>query len=176
MLLPSRGLIVMESISSCAEHWNRHWVFLRCRARVSSSRVGSHRMTSHGRWPRTTEGEYAAMKNSLRFQFALVVVALTAQQASTFAHFKLLEPASWINSDQRGDPQKVGPCGGDPKGENEKLLTNAITKVTGGAKLHLKNPEKVFPSGHYPVALPGKSPTELPPEPVRRQKYNEKGR
>src|SRR3989442_5367396 len=147
MLLPSRGLIVMESISSCAEHWNRHWVFLRCRARVSSSRVGSHRMTTHGRLPRTTEGECAAMKKFLRFRFALVVVALTAPQASTFAHFKLLEPASWINSDQRGDPQKVGPCGGDPKGENEKLLTNAITKVTGGSQNHLQIHGKDFPSG-----------------------------
>jgi hypothetical protein len=28
------------------------------------------------------------------------------------AHFKLLEPASWIQEDQRGDPQKAGPCGG----------------------------------------------------------------
>src|SRR3989442_8181045 len=166
MLLPSRGVIVMESISSCAEHWNRHWVFLRCRARVSSSRVGSHRMTRHGRWPRTTEGEYAAMKNSLRFQFALVVVALTAQQASTFAHFKLLEPASWINSDQRGDPQKVGPCGGDPKGENEKLLTSAITKVTGGSKLAFKNPEKNFHSGNYPLAPPGNSRARPRPAPV----------
>ena len=41
------------------------------------------------------------MKKFLRFRFALVVVALTALQASPFAHFKLLEPASWINSDQR---------------------------------------------------------------------------
>ena len=115
------------------------------------------------------------MKNSLRFQFALVVVALTAQQASTFAHFKLLEPASWINSDQRGDPQKVGPCGGDPKGENEKLLTSAITKVTGGSKLHLKIQETIFHSGHYRVALAVNSRTELPPDPVTAEKYTERG-
>ena len=74
------------------------------------------------------------MKKFLRLQLPLVVIALTALQAGTVAHFRLLEPASWINADQRGDPQKVGPCGGDPKGQNEKLLTNVVTKVAGGAR------------------------------------------
>jgi hypothetical protein len=32
------------------------------------------------------------------------------------AHFKLLEPASWIVENERGDPQKAAPCGADPKG------------------------------------------------------------
>ena len=115
------------------------------------------------------------MKKFPRFQFSLVVVALTALQASTFAHFKLLEPASWINADQRGDPQKVGPCGGDPKGENEKLLTNAITKITGGSKLHLRIQETIFHSGHYRVALAVNSRTELPPDPATVEKYTERG-
>jgi hypothetical protein len=66
---------------------------------------------------------------------ALIALALPASMS---AHFKLLEPASWITEDQRGDPQKLGPCGGDPKGQNEMILTNAVTKVTGGSKLHLK--------------------------------------
>ena len=44
------------------------------------------------------------MTKFLRFQVALVAVALTALETGAFAHFKLLEPASWINSDQRGDP------------------------------------------------------------------------
>jgi hypothetical protein len=115
------------------------------------------------------------MKKFLRFQIALVVAALTALQASTIAHFKLLEPAAWINSDQRGDPQKVGPCGGDPKGDNAKLLTNAITKVTGGSKLHIKIQETIFHSGHYRVALAVNSRTELPGDPVTVEKYTEKG-
>lgn len=115
------------------------------------------------------------MKKSLRFQFALLVVALTALQAGTVAHFKLLEPTSWINSDQRGDPQKAGPCGGDPKGQNEKLLTNTITKVTGGSKLHLKIQETIFHSGHYRVALSVNSRTELPGDPVTVEKYTDKG-
>ena len=28
------------------------------------------------------------------------------------AHFKLLEPASWLVEDDKGDPQKLAPCGG----------------------------------------------------------------
>ena len=32
--------------------------------------------------------------------------------AGTQAHFKLMEPASWLIEDDRGDPQKSGPCGG----------------------------------------------------------------
>jgi hypothetical protein len=114
------------------------------------------------------------MKNFLRFQFALVV-ALTALQAGTVAHFRLVEPAPWINTDQRGDPQKVGPCGGDPKGQNEKWLTNAVTKVTGGSKLHIKIQETIFHSGHYRVALAVNSRTELPADPVATEKYTEKG-
>ena len=50
----------------------------------------------------------------------------------------------WINSNDLGDPQKVGPCGGDATGQNEKLLTNAITKVIGGSKLHLKIQAAIF--------------------------------
>jgi hypothetical protein len=115
------------------------------------------------------------MKTFLRFQFALVVAALTAFQAGAAAHFKLLEPASWINSDQLGDPQKVGPCGGDPKGQNDKLLTNAITKVTGGSKLHLKIQETIFHSGHYRVALAVNSRNELPGDPVTVEKYTDRG-
>ena len=114
------------------------------------------------------------MKDSWCFLCALIV-ALTTLTASTDAHFRLLEPASWITSDERGDPQKVGPCGGDPKGENEKLLTNAVTKVTGGSKLHVKIQETVYHSGHYRVALAVNSRTELPGDPVTTERYTERG-
>jgi hypothetical protein len=114
------------------------------------------------------------MKRSLRLLCA-VAVAITLLQTAAGAHFKLLEPASWITEDQRGDPQKLGPCGGDPKGQNEKLVTNAITKITGGSKLHIKIQETVFHSGHYRVALAVNSRTELPPDPITFERYTEKG-
>lgn len=115
------------------------------------------------------------MKHPLRFCLA-VAVTLIALPASTVAHFKLLEPAPWINEDEkRGDPQKVGPCGGDPKGANEKLLSGKITKVVGGTKLRLKVQETIFHPGHYRVALAVNSRTELPPDPMTFERYTEKG-
>ena len=114
------------------------------------------------------------MRLSIRRLFALGV-ALAALPAATSAHFKLLEPASWIDEDQRGDPQKLGPCGGDPKGQNEQLLTRAVTKVAGGAKLHLKVQETIYHPGHYRVALAVNSPNELPPDPLTFEKYTDRG-
>ena len=115
------------------------------------------------------------MKHFLHLLFALAV-ALMALPAGTDAHFKLLEPASWIIEDaQRGDPQKVGPCGGDPKGQNEKLVTNTVTKAVGGSKIHLKIQETIFHSGHYRVALAVNSRNELPPDPITFEKYTDRG-
>jgi hypothetical protein len=115
------------------------------------------------------------MKNALRYLLALVV-ALTALPTATDAHFKLLQPTSWITpTSPLGDPQKIGPCGGDPKGDNEKLLTNQITQLSGGSKLHLKIQETIFHSGHYRVALAVNSRTELPPDPATVEKYTDRG-
>ena len=114
------------------------------------------------------------MKLSLRFLIALAVAA-SAVPTGTYAHFKLLEPASWITEDQRGDPQKLGPCGGDPKGQNEKLLSGATTKVAGGSKLHVKIQETVYHSGHYRIALAVNSRKELPPDPITFEKYTDRG-
>ena len=83
-----------------------------------------------------------------------LVVGLTALPLAVFAHFKLLEPAEWVKTNDLGDPQKPGPCGlPNTDGDNAKLLTNASTKVTGGSKFHLKIQEAVYHSGHYRVAL-----------------------
>ena len=114
------------------------------------------------------------MKPSLRFLFA-VAVTLAVLPVSIYAHFNLQAPASWIKEDQRGDPQKWGPCGGDPKGQNEMLVTSAVTKVTGGSKLHLKIQETIFHSGHYRVALAVRSRNELPPDPITFEKYTDRG-
>lgn len=104
-----------------------------------------------------------------------VAVATLALSGAPEAHFRLLSPASWINANDLGDPQKVGPCGGDPKGDNEKLLSHAVTKVTGGTLLHLKIQETIFHSGHYRVALAVNSRTELPPDPYTVERWTENG-
>ena len=114
------------------------------------------------------------MDNRIRVLLALGI-GLIALPAGTAAHFRLLEPQSWLEMNNLGDPQKVGPCGGDPKGENQKLLTNAVTKVAGGSKLHLKIQETIFHSGHYRVALAVNSRTELPPDPYTPGEVDRKG-
>src|ERR1700761_230935 len=54
--------------------------------------------------------EENSMKRPMHLLFA-VAAALTALPAVPSAHFKLLEPASWIKEDEKlGDPQKLGPC------------------------------------------------------------------
>ena len=114
------------------------------------------------------------MKTCLRLLF-VVAITLPMLPMGTHAHFRLLEPASWLEENPLGDPQKLGPCGGDPQGENEQLLTGAVTKVTGGSMLHLKIQETIFHSGHYRVALAVNSRNELPPDPITFEKYTDRG-
>ncbi len=114
------------------------------------------------------------MKRHLPVLFALAV-ALVMLPVGTDAHFKLLEPTSWIEMNDLGDPQKIGPCGGNPDGNNDDILTGVVTEVTGGSKLHLKVQETIFHSGHYRVALAVNSRRELPADPTAVEKYTERG-
>jgi hypothetical protein len=111
------------------------------------------------------------MKN--RACLLVVLAAALAVTTETRAHFKMLAPAAWVVTNDLGDPQKVGPCGGDPKGGHE--LSKAVTKVAGGSKLHLKIQETIFHSGHYRVALAVNSRNELPPDPFAAEKWTDRG-
>ena len=91
---------------------------------------------------------------------ALVIMGTVIPFAS--AHFRLLEPASWLVENDLGDPQKLGPCGGTSA--NPGTPSNAVSKVVGGTRLHLKVRETVFHPGHYRVALAVNSWSELPPD------------
>ena len=96
---------------------------------------------------------------------ALPVAGLAAAVAPAVnAHFKLLEPASWLVEDDRGDPQKLAPCGGTLADPGEP--TGAVTAVTGGSKLKIVVNETIFHPGHYRIALARKR-NALPPDPVR---------
>jgi hypothetical protein len=111
------------------------------------------------------------MKKSARVLFALVVASAATAPAVVQAHFKLLEPASWIVESERGDPQKAAPCGAVPDAKQ----TDAVTKVTGGSKLHLKVQETIYHPGHYRVALAVNSRTELPVDPITVERMTERG-
>jgi len=80
------------------------------------------------------------------------------------AHFRLIEPAQWIEQSTNGDPQKAAPCGGTSADPGKP--TNAVTRVQGGDKLHIKIMETVYHPGFYRIALAVNSRAELPPDPV----------
>ena len=103
------------------------------------------------------------------------VSILLAGLAPVFAnaHFKLLEPASALVEDQRGDPQKLGPCGGTSA--NAGTATGVVAAATGGSKLHIKVQETIYHPGFYRVALAVKSREELPADPVVVTRETEKG-
>ncbi|HVH26032.1 MAG TPA: SCE4755 family polysaccharide monooxygenase-like protein [Vicinamibacterales bacterium] len=112
------------------------------------------------------------MKSSVRtlLVFGMLV---TIVPAVTHAHFRLLEPASWLIENERGDPQKAGPCGGSNTDWGKPSYI--VTKAMGGSKLHLKVQETVFHPGHYRVSLAVNSPTELPPDPETQTKPSDRG-
>lgn len=101
---------------------------------------------------------------------ALLASALAAP--AVHAHFKLLEPASWLVEDDKGDPQKLAPCGGTLA--NPGTPTAAFTAVQGGQKLKIVVNETVFHPGHYRVALARKR-NLLPADPEVKMKDTDKG-
>ena len=115
-----------------------------------------------------------------RLPLLLAVVAMTAADdpsdytaEAAMPHFRLLEPASWLVEDQRGDPQKAGPCGGSNTNWGQESF--AVTEVRGGQLLHLALQETIYHPGHYRVALAINSPTELPLDPVTVTREGERG-
>lgn len=90
-----------------------------------------------------------------------------------WAHFRLLEPQSWLVENNLGDPQKMGPCGGTTA--DSGTPTNAVNKFQGGQMLHIKLQETIFHPGHYRVALAVNSRSELPPDPDATTRDTDKG-
>jgi hypothetical protein len=82
------------------------------------------------------------------------------------AHFRLLEPSSWIAEGPYGDPQWRPPCGGSE--DDPGKPTGAVTKVQGGEKLHIRIREMAFHPGFYRVALAVNSRDELHKDPDAR--------
>jgi hypothetical protein len=103
-----------------------------------------------------------------------VVLGLALVPLAASAHFRLLAPASWIEENALGDPQKAGPCGGTNADYGKP--TYAVTDVKGGAALHVKVQETVYHPGHYRIALAVNSPTELPVDPKATSMTDDKGK
>jgi hypothetical protein len=106
---------------------------------------------------------------------ALIALSTSAHRdaPAPAPHFRLIEPVSWIVEDQRGDPQKAGPCGGT--NTNWGTPSYVINEARGGSMLHLKVEETIYHPGHYRVALAVNSPLELPPDPETQTVETERG-
>src|SRR5438270_13596817 len=116
--------------------------------------------------------EETLMHVSTRWIAAAAFAAATVPTA-VHAHFKLLEPASWLIEDERGDPQKAGPCGGTNADYGKPSYI--VSKAVGGSNLHLKVQETIYHPGHYRVALAVNSPSELPVDPKATTMDSERG-
>jgi hypothetical protein len=103
---------------------------------------------------------------------ALSIVILGFSAASAQAHFKLHEPASWIEEDERGDPQKLAPCGGTLADGGTR--TGAVTEVQGGQMLRIVAEETIYHPGFFRIAL-ARRPNWLPDDPVATMKQTEQG-
>jgi hypothetical protein len=101
---------------------------------------------------------------------AAILAALAASAAQ--AHFKLLEPASWLIEDERGDPQKTTPCGGTL--DDPGTPSGAVTAVSGGQTLRIAVDETIYHPGHYRIAL-ARSRDALPEDPQVTMKETERG-
>jgi len=108
------------------------------------------------------------------WRLALLAAGTMLLPASSQAHFKLLAPTSWILEDDRGDPQKAGPCGGTNADYGKPSY--AVTNVKGGTAVHIKVQETIYHPGHYRVALAVNSPNELPIDPKATTMTDERGR
>lgn len=98
------------------------------------------------------------MKASARM---LIALGLALVPAVAQAHFKLLEPTSWIIENERlGDPQKAAPCGGT--NTDAGTPSNIVNKATGGQKIHVKVVETIYHPGHYRIALAVNGHDDLP--------------
>ena len=108
------------------------------------------------------------MKRSVGLPLMLTATAFLAPHATANAelsmepeHFRLIDPVSWLVTNERGDPQKAGPCGGS----NTDWGTPSwvVSEYVGGSMLHLELVETIYHPGHYRVAL-ARQINLLPPQ------------
>jgi hypothetical protein len=119
-----------------------------------------------------------------RLVYALAAAAiLAAVPLRVQAHFRLLEPASWLVENNLGDPQKAAPCGNPPAPRANAAAASApalqvssiVGKAVGGSTIRLKVQETIYHPGHYRVALAVNSRDELPPDPMTFERTTERG-
>jgi hypothetical protein len=79
--------------------------------------------------------------------------------AQAHAHFKQLAPASWLNQDALGGPQKGSPCGpGNTRpfiGDDVQPIpaSNAVTTFHAGETITVRWQETVYHPGYFRISL-----------------------
>jgi Lytic polysaccharide mono-oxygenase, cellulose-degrading len=97
--------------------------------------------------------------NADRWTTGVLASALLLWAAQAQAHFKLLKPASWLNEDALGGPQKGSPCG---PGNSRPFIgddmspapaSNAVTTFQAGEKITVELAETVYHPGYYRISI-----------------------
>jgi hypothetical protein len=97
--------------------------------------------------------------NRERWTSGVLASALLLCAAHAHAHFKLLKPASWLNEDQLGGPQKGSPCGpGNSRpfiGDDMQPVpaSNAVTTFHAGETIMVELEETVYHPGYYRISV-----------------------
>jgi len=99
----------------------------------------------------------------IRIRLALGAAAALLCAAPASAHFILLAPEPWIETNQLGDPQKAAPCGTSEI--TKGTPTGKVTEMRGGDMLQIRIKETIYHPGYYRVALSVLDRSELPPDP-----------
>lgn len=100
------------------------------------------------------------------------IVAAMGAAAPLSAHFRVDAPLTMLVQDERGNPQKIAPCGGTSA--DPGTPTGAVNALTGGQMLHIKLQETVFHPGHYRIAL-ARTADALPADPETVTRESERG-
>jgi hypothetical protein len=94
------------------------------------------------------------MVKDTRIVSIAVLLAVSALPSQSYAHFKLLQPTSWLKEDTSGGPQKGKPCG--PGGYDDvqpSPLSDAVTTVHAGDTIQVELQETINHPGYFRVAL-----------------------
>jgi hypothetical protein len=91
---------------------------------------------------------FAPETQLLRLVPALSLAAVALSSSLTaHAHFRLLNPPTWVQEDAQGNPQKGGPCG------EAGTATNMVTTYTAGETIMVSWQETIGHSGHFRISL-----------------------
>ena len=80
-----------------------------------------------------------------------MLLAVWCSTGTARAHIRLLQPASWIEENLTGDPQKAGPCG--TSDARPGVPTGAITTYRAGETITVEWQETIYHPGHFRIAL-----------------------